>query len=170
MTSTSEISSFRMAPPPAAFYEQEGPMSQSNYAALLKTLCIAPAWKGTNFAGLEGATRIGKLPPDTPTGLRRRTGELPPHSKPGEFRPNFNASSYPPAYPTGEASKVETQRTRWLSWVNPMAGSWSLAAYPISYRPVRPGKQLPAFAPHSVGRSTSRIWRLGDFPQMIIKR
>src|ERR1035441_2960519 len=40
MTSTSEISSFRMAPPPAAFYEQEGPMSQSNYAALLKTLCI----------------------------------------------------------------------------------------------------------------------------------
>ncbi|MGA2988490.1 MAG: hypothetical protein ABSG32_32385, partial [Terriglobia bacterium] len=41
MTSTSEISSFRMAPPPAAFYEQEGPMSQSNYAALLKTLCIA---------------------------------------------------------------------------------------------------------------------------------
>jgi hypothetical protein len=29
-----------MAPPPAAFYEQEGPMSQSNYAALLKTLCI----------------------------------------------------------------------------------------------------------------------------------
>jgi len=40
MTSTSEISSFRMAPPPAAFYEQEGPMSQSNYAALLQTLCI----------------------------------------------------------------------------------------------------------------------------------
>src|ERR1019366_3223979 len=40
MTSTSEISSFRMALPPAAFYEQEGPMSQSNYAALLKTLCI----------------------------------------------------------------------------------------------------------------------------------
>src|ERR1035441_2392334 len=40
MTSTSEISSFRMAPPPAAFYEQEGPMSQSNYAALLKPLCI----------------------------------------------------------------------------------------------------------------------------------
>jgi len=29
-----------MAPPPAAFYEQEGPMSQSNYAALLQTLCI----------------------------------------------------------------------------------------------------------------------------------
>src|ERR1039458_7555190 len=41
MTSTSEISSFRMAPISAAFYEQEGPMSQSNYAALLKTLCIA---------------------------------------------------------------------------------------------------------------------------------
>jgi hypothetical protein len=42
MTSTSEISSFRMAPPPAAFYEQEVPMSQSNYAALLQTLCIIP--------------------------------------------------------------------------------------------------------------------------------
>jgi len=43
MTSTSEISSFRMTPPPAAFYAQEADISQSNYAALLKTLCIE--WK-----------------------------------------------------------------------------------------------------------------------------
>jgi hypothetical protein len=31
---------------------------------------------------------------------------------------------------------VETRRARWLSLVNPMAGSWSLAAYPRSNRPV----------------------------------
>jgi hypothetical protein len=32
---------------------------------------------------------------------------------------------------------VETRRTRWLSRASPMAGSWSLAVYPRSYRPVR---------------------------------
>ena len=65
---------------------------------------------------------------------------------------------------------VETRRTRWLSRVNPMAGSWSLAAYPRSYRPVTPSEKLPAISPHSVGRSTRRNRRLGDFPQMMIKR
>src|ERR1019366_1449443 len=57
MTSTSEISSFRMAPPPAAFYEQEGPMSQSNYAAFLKTLCI-------NALG-DSVTRVVDVPVPT---------------------------------------------------------------------------------------------------------
>src|ERR1039458_10388554 len=57
MTSTSEISSFRMAPPPAAFYEQEGPMSQSNYAALLKTLCIVTKLC-VIFLFLSGSTLI----------------------------------------------------------------------------------------------------------------
>ena len=65
---------------------------------------------------------------------------------------------------------IETRRTRWLSRVNPMAGSWSLAAYPRSYRPVTPSEKLPAISPHSVGRSTRRNRRLGDFPQMMIKR
>jgi hypothetical protein len=40
MRSTSEISSFRIAPPPAPFYGQEGVASQPNYTALLRTLCI----------------------------------------------------------------------------------------------------------------------------------
>ena len=32
-----------------------------------------------------------------------RTRELPPHSKPGKFRPKINASNYPPAHPAGKA-------------------------------------------------------------------
>ena len=33
---------------------------------------------------------------------------------------------------------IETQRTRWLSRVNPVARSWSLKAYPRSPWPVSP--------------------------------
>jgi len=51
-----------------------------------------------------------------------------------------------------------------------MAGSWSLAAYPRSYRSVTPSEKLPAISPHSVRMSTRRDRRLGDFPQMIVKR
>ena len=65
---------------------------------------------------------------------------------------------------------VEKQRARWLSRVNPMAGSWSLAAYPRSYRPVTPSGKLPAISPHPFGRSTRRIRRLGDFARRMIKR
>ena len=75
--------------------------------------------------------------------------------------------------PTGAPNRrgnVGAQRTRWRSRANPMAGSWSLAAYPRSYRPVSPNEKLPAFSPHSVGRSTRRNRRLGESPQMMIKR
>jgi len=75
-----------------------------------------------------------------------------------------------PSGPPIRRSHVETQRTRWLSRVIPMAGSWSLAAHPKSYRPVTPSGKLPAISPHSFGRSTGRIRRLGDFARMIIKR
>jgi hypothetical protein len=51
-----------------------------------------------------------------------------------------------------------------------MAASWSLAAYLKSYRPVSPSDKLPAFSPHFVGRSARGNWRLGDFPQMMIKQ
>jgi tetratricopeptide (TPR) repeat protein len=61
MTSTSEISSFRMAPPPAAFYEQEGPISQSNYAALLKTLCIKGLREPVTIYRLTAW--LGEIPP-----------------------------------------------------------------------------------------------------------
>ena len=64
---------------------------------------------------------------------------------------------------------IETQRTRWLSRVNLVTGSWSLAAYPRSYRPVSPSEKPPAISPHSVGWRTRRNRRLGDFPQMMIK-
>ena len=64
---------------------------------------------------------------------------------------------------------VETQRTRWLSLVNPMAGPWSLAAQPRSYRAVTPSGKLLAISPHSFGRNTRRIRRLGDFARMMIK-
>ena len=39
-----------------------------------------------------------------------------------------------------------------------------------SYRPVTAREKLPAISPHSVGRSTRRNRRLGDSPQMMIKR
>ena len=40
--------------------------------------------------------------------------------------------------------KIETRRARWLSRANPMAGPWSLAAYPRSYRTATESEKLPA--------------------------
>jgi len=105
-----------------------------------------------------------KLLSGTLTCLPGRTREPP-------LTPN-PASSNRKQLPSGAPNRrgeVETRRTRWLSRVNPMAGSWSLAAYPRSHRPVSPHEKLQAFSPHSVGRSTRRNRRLGDFPQMMIK-
>lgn len=65
--------------------------------------------------------------------------------------------------------KVEIQRMWRLSRVNSMAGSWSLAAYPRSYRSVSLREKLPAISPHSVGKSTRKNRHQGDFPQMAIK-
>ena len=64
---------------------------------------LAPARKGTNFAGWEGATRMRNLLSGTPTCLRGVHMNLPPNSRPGKFRLHINASNYPPAHPTGEA-------------------------------------------------------------------
>jgi hypothetical protein len=41
---------------------------------------------------------------------------------------------------------------------------------PESNRPVSPSDNPPVRSPHSVSKSTRRNWRLGDFPQMMIKR
>ena len=46
----------------------------------------------------------------------------------------------------------------------PWPGSWSLAAYPRSYRPVTPSEKLLAISPHSVGRSKRQYRHLGGFP------
>ena len=79
---------------------------------------------------------------------------------------------WPSRLPSGALNRrgnVETRRMQWLSRVNPVAGPWSRSE-PESNRPVNPGEQPPAFSPHSVSGRTRRNWRLGDFPQVMIKR
>ena len=52
------------------------------------------------FGGSHSDEKVAFGHTNMPAGC---TGEPPPHSKPGKFRPNINASNYPPAHPTGEA-------------------------------------------------------------------
>jgi hypothetical protein len=128
---------------------------------------LAPASKGTNFAGLAGATWVKKLFWGTPT--RLRGAQVPPPLQTRQVPTEHQRKQLPSSAPN-RRGEIETRRTRWLSRVNPMAGSWSLATCPRSYRPVSPGEKQPEFWPHFVGKGTRRNWRLGDFPRIIIKR
>lgn len=68
-----------------------------------------------------------------------------------------------PSSAPNRRGNLETQRTRWLSWVNPNTALWSLTAYPRSQQPLSPSEKLLALSPHSVRRSTRRNRRLSDF-------
>ena len=130
---------------------------------------VSTRLKGRQFHRYGGGHSEEKLPFGHTTPLVRSSDETLPHAEFGKFRSNINANRYPPGAPNRRES-VDRRRTRWLSRVNPMAGWWSLSAYPRSYRPVSPSEKLPAFSPHSVSESTGRNRRLCDFPRMMIQR
>jgi hypothetical protein len=130
---------------------------------------LAAASKGTNFAGRVGSTSgnarsIGNRPPCRPDRVRVTLTSCTP------MRLGLTQDEQILSSASSRKGNVETRLMRWLSGFNPMAGSWSLATYPRTYRPVSPSEKLLAITSHFVGRSAPRNRRLGDFPQKMVKR
>ena len=88
-----------------------------------------------SIVGVVGnARRVGDT---SPCRLDRRSLTLPSCAP---TRLGLTQDKQLPSGAPNRRGNVGAQRMRWLSRVNPMAGSWSLAAYPRSYRPVSPGE------------------------------
>src|SRR5438094_1525431 len=95
----------------------------------LAFLLVSSGLKRNHFRRFSG-THLGQGAP-----ARQHSTSAPEQAQlvVAEFLPHATRLTQNKQLPSGAPNRrgnVETRRTRWLSRVNPMAGSWSLTAYP----------------------------------------
>ena len=137
-------------------------------AMIYLRLLVSTGLKGSHFRRFTGIQSRQGAPSrqDSARRLNRRSLWLPSSSARLSLAQNKQLPSGAP----NRRANVETRRTRWLSRVNPMAGSWSLRSVPEIQSAGELRRIATNIFPAFRGRSMSRNWRFCDCRQMIVKQ